>query len=235
MNKAMLISIGLGLIGLITTFESEAALLVSGDTIAVTGTTAAAQPELAGTVINDNLINGFVSPSGNQNFGVRIEVQNRVVQSDLSGNLIFAPRIIPNLNNSSGNFLVDSVIMSGFSSFMLDVNFRTDGLGDRGPNMASRSADGDILSFEFLFPLVVGNLVGTPQEQSYFFSLSSNATAYANTGRMQIFGRHLDYPGETFTLSYSGIAVPVLRQVPAPLVFVMFLTCFGFLIMRAKR
>lgn len=234
MNKSMLVSISLSFIALITTFESKSTLLNAGDTIAIGGTTTLTSPELVGSVINDNVIQDIISPSGNNLFGVGIEVQNRVVRSHIDDSLIFMPRIIPFLNNTFGNFLIDSVVMSGFSSFMLDVNYLTDGLGDRGPNIGSRSLDGNQLSFDFLFPLVVSNRFQNPQESSYFLSINANTTAYANTGSMQIFGRHLDYAGETFVLNYSGIAVPVLAQVSEPSTLILFLACFCAALTRSR-
>ncbi len=227
MNKSMLISVVICSIATLTPANSSAALLASGDTIALAGTTVAMQPELAGTVILDSSIYDSVAPSGNNVFQVGIEVTNRVVRSTLDGSLIFAPRIVPTLNNTGGNFLIDRVVTDGFTDFTLDVNYRSDGLGDRGPNNASRSVSGDQLSFDFLFPLVVSNLFENPQEQSYFFSIHANATAYANTGSMSIFGRHLNYPGETFEFNYTGLAVPIVAsaQVAEPIIRTLFFIC----------
>lgn len=231
MNKSMLIIFTAMLASNLASIQAQAAILVSGETVALSGTTAAAQPELAGTIVNDNILFDSVAPSGNDFFVVGVDAQNRVVESNTEETLIFAPRIISVFNNTGGNFLIDSVVLDGFSDFLLDVDYRTDGLGDKGPNMASRSVSGDILTFDFLFPLVVSNLAGNPQEDSYFFSIKTNATAFSNTGNMRIFGRHLDYPGETFALNYTGIAVPIIAPVSAstPSVFMIFLLIAGWL------
>ncbi|WP_158768792.1 hypothetical protein [Paraglaciecola sp. L1A13] len=233
MTKVTLIGILLGSALALTSIKSNAALLVSDDTIDLAGTTAVMQPDLAGPVIYDELIYDSVSPSGNDIFQVGINIQNRVSRSDTDGNLIFAPRIISSLNNTSGNFLVDRAVISGFSDFELDVNYRTDGVGDKGPNSASRSVDGNQLSFDFLSPLVISNLFENPQQDSYFLSIYSNATAFANTGSMSIFGRHLDYPDEVFEFNFAGIAVPINMpvHVPEPALLTLFLTCFAGFVM----
>ena len=153
MTKPMLIGILLGSALALTPIKSNGALLISGNTIDLLGTTAIMQPELAGAVIHDEAIYDSVTPSGNDLFQVGVNIQNRVSRSDTDGNLIFAPRIISSLNNTSGNFLIDRAVISGFSDFELDVNYRTDGVGDKGPNSASRSFDGNQLSFDFLSPL----------------------------------------------------------------------------------
>lgn len=210
-------------VGMLYTNSANAGLLVAGDSIALPGTTEVVNPELGGVVLNDGLIYDSVSPSGNSFFAIGANVQNRVFRSNLTGELIFAPRIIPILNNTSGNFLIDSATLYGFSDYALDVNYRTDGLGDRGPNQATRSANGNDILFNFYFPLVVSNLFQNPQESSYFFSIYSNATAYNLDGRMTITGRHLNYPGQTFTFSYANIAVPTFANaVNSPAIYALF-------------
>ena len=92
MTKVTLIGILLGSALALTSIKSNAALLVSDDTIDLAGTTAVMQPDLAGPVIYDELIYDSVSPSGNDIFQVGINIQNRVSRSDTDGNLIFAPR-----------------------------------------------------------------------------------------------------------------------------------------------
>lgn len=230
MNKSIVIGILMSCVVALIPVKSNAILLNAGDTAFLPGTTAAMEPELAGVVISDNSIYDSIVPGGNNLFQVGIDVTNRVTRSNVNNSLIFAPRLVPTLNNTTGNFLVDQVVIAGFSDFVLDVNYRSDGLGDRGPNTATRSADGNELSFDFLFPLSVANLFANPQEQSYFLSINSNATAYTNTGSMSIFGRHIDYPGETFEFTYAGLAVPVNEPVavsepPLTALFVIFLSC----------
>lgn len=213
MNKALVTGIAMSGMVLMASESANATLLAPGESIFLAGTTVALQPELAGTVILDDVNYAGVSPSGNGAFQVGFDITNRVIRSNFDNSLIFSPRIESVLNNTSGNFLVDRVVVNGFTDFFLDVDYRTDGLGDRGPTTSSRSADGDQLTFDFFFPLLVSNLFANPQEDSYFFSINSNATAYTTTGSLSIFGRHLSYPGETFEVSYTGLAVPTADNV----------------------
>lgn len=206
------------------TIPSKAVLLVAGDSVSLPGTTVEAEPQLAGTVVNDNLISDVLE-FGESYLAVGLSIQNRVVVSELTGNLIFAPRILVDFNISSDSFLIDSASITGYGDFTTNVNYRTDGAGVRGPNNADRSVDGNVLGFDFLFPLFVGNLFSLPQEDSHFFSIETNATEYSLDGVMTVTGRHLDFDGETFTFIFNDVAVPVLpRRVnsPAPLSLLLF-------------
>jgi len=210
----------------------NAATLNPGGSTIVTGTTEASSPELAGTVINDNLINGpnVEQIPGNAVFVANFDVQNRVVRSDLDGTLIFAPRILFGFNIALSPFLIDSFTLTGFAGFDTDVAYRTDGPGDRGPTFAERSLSGDALDFTFGFPLFVNNLVAGPAQESYFTSIKTNAIAFENTGRLSIFGRWQgDAPG-TVRIDYTGLAVPVPAPVPLPASIVFLLGSFGVLL-----
>ena len=55
MNRSMLIGILLCTLSTVTSNKSYASLLVAGDTIDLSGTTALLQPELAGMVIQDDI------------------------------------------------------------------------------------------------------------------------------------------------------------------------------------
>lgn len=210
---------------------ASAATLNPGGSTFVTGTTEAGSPELAGTVINDNVINGpnvEIVP-GNPFFVANFDVQNRVVRSDLDGTLIFAPRILFGFNLAAP-FLIDSFTLSGFGGFDTDVAYRTDGPGDRGPTFAERSASGDMLDFTFGFPLFVNHLIQGPAEESYFTSIKTNATAFENTGRLSIFGHWQGDAPETVRMDYAGIAVPTIAPVPLPASILLLLSGFGLVV-----
>lgn len=196
----------------------QAATLSLGGATNVTGTTAASDPELPGVVVNDNILTApFLRvPDPDSFFFVGFDIQNRVVESNTEGTMIFGPRIRFGANVTGGNFFIDSLRLSGYGDFETDVAYRTDGLGDAGPTFANRSVDGDVLNFDFGFPLVVGNLVQSVKQESHFLSIKTNATHFENTGRASIFGRHIDYPGLTFRLDYAGLAVPTVAPVPLP-------------------
>jgi hypothetical protein len=200
---------------------TAAAPLAPGDTIPMTGSTVAMHPDLAGIVLQDTVLttnSRQVPPEANPlvNFA-DFDVQNRVVRSSADGTMIFAPRILFRRNVTPFPLRVKRVDIWGFGDFAIDATYRTDGLGDRGPTTGTRSADGQSLSFEFFFPLFVSNLVAGPQEESYFFSLKTDATNFANTGRLSIFAEAVGdpVPGRSYRFDVGGVAVPT-SAVPLP-------------------
>lgn len=215
----------------------QAATLNPGDSIFVPGSTVASQPELGGAVVQDNIISSnFVRIPAGLPFGASFNVQNRVVESAVDGQMVFAPRIRFLTNISFGNMLVDRVVMSGFGNFDIDASYRIDGLGDRGPTTGSRSADGDILDFGFDFPLVISNLFAGVHEESYFFALKTGATAFENTGRLSIFARAQGDDFNTYRFDVAGLAVPVDAPVPVPApIFLMLSGLAAFLGLRRPR
>ena len=132
------------LLGVVSAVRAE--VLPPGDCVGLSGTTAAARPELAGTVLQDNLIPfTIVDSDGNPCFqGV---VHDRVVQSTLTGELHFYFYIRdtdPNLP-----CCIMEADRTGFNDGLTDVDFRLDGPGTVGPPLACRSADGDEVDFSF--------------------------------------------------------------------------------------
>jgi hypothetical protein len=218
--------------------SAQAAPLAPGDNIFVTGSTAVSHPETTGVVLQDSILS-------TPNVGVpalpfqfaRFEVQNRVVESAVDGTMVFMPRILFGSNVTDGNLLVDRVEMFGFGGFSIDATYRTDGLGDRGPTFASRSADGQTLDFTFGMPLVINNLVGGVVEESYFFALKSNATAFENTGRISIFARAQGDDYNTYRFDVGGLAVPTAVPLPAslPLLASVLLAGLGLARTRARK
>lgn len=208
---------------------SVAAPLGLGDTIGLFGTTSFAQPELAGTVVSDEVELQTIAPDPAVWFSqIGTSLQKRVVESDVDGTLIFGPRIISTFNISFNQFQIDRLVISGFGTFDIDAAYRTDGLGDRGPTSASRSADGDTLTFDFGFPLIVSNLNPLPQEDSYFLSLNTDATAFSLDGRASVFARHLGFPGETFRFDFDDVPVPIsVPAVPLPSSMLLLLGALG--------
>lgn len=211
--------------------QTLAAPLAPGAVIFTTGTTAAGDPSLAGTVINDNLIpfeidptpvTPFVTTGGN--------VQNRVIEEDDSGTLTFAPRIRDTFNIDGGTLAIIAFGLEGFGMSALDVDFRTDGLGDKGFTSVSRSVSGDIMTFRYDDPLLVDSL--TPpgrQETSFFPSIRSDATEYELTGRMTIYAQLTvgDVPtGDLFSVQIGGLAVP-MSPVPLPASALLLLGAMG--------
>ncbi|QIE56246.1 hypothetical protein G5B40_12715 [Pikeienuella piscinae] len=186
--------------------------LTPGGLVFPGGTSVAADPDLVGTVENDNLITALFQ---NGIFVAGYDVQNRVTRSGNTGALIFGPRITALLNNGfSDNFQVIGFDLTGFGGFDLDADFRTDGLGDTGFSSISRSGDGDLLSFIFESPLRNGQLDQDPHVDSLFPSLVTNAMAFDLSGTMTIYGRRIE-DGLTLSTTITGLAAPT-TVVPLP-------------------
>ena len=140
----------------------------------ISGTTAAARPELAGVVLEDDISNYTISGAGESFSG---QIQNRVVRS-IDGTLDFYWRITP----LDGIGDISAFRVGGFSDFTLDADWRIYGLGTAAPNVA-RYFGNTAGSVNFLF--------GTDQvgigESSMFFFLDTEATYYARTGQFDLF------------------------------------------------
>ena len=143
--------------------------------VTISGTTAAARPELAGQIVQDVL-----TPyefSGAEQF-LKGTVQNRVVRSDADGTFDFYWRVRPDASSSNN---IHSFRVSGFDTFSLDADWKSDGIGTETPDTARHFGNGSV---NFMFP----NL-GDEQSQhrsSRFFFLDTEATQYAMTGNYDL-------------------------------------------------
>ncbi|MEM6308782.1 MAG: VPLPA-CTERM sorting domain-containing protein [Pseudomonadota bacterium] len=177
------------------------------------------------TVINDNLIGFSLDPTPITPLTtVGGNVQNRVTET-AGGTLNFAPRIRDTFNIDGGTFAISAFRLTGFGMFDLDVDFRTDGLGDKGFSSVSRSLSGDIMTFRYDDPLFIDAIIPPGrQEESLFPSIVSDATDYNFDGTMKIFGYVLPLgatvPNPTadlISVTIDGVAVPTtLAPVPLP-------------------
>lgn len=180
---------------------TQAAILSPGGVAALAGTTSAARPELAATVQDDPLrpfaidIGGGVGLTGN--------LQDRVGLSHDLSTLIFAPRIRDTLNTPGVPPLeILSISLTGYAGYSTDIEYRTDGLGDAGPDTVSRSVDGDTLNFRYTAsPLL-------PPDESLFISILTDATEFAPIGSALIVAR-TGPDGNPFSTTIQGINVPV--------------------------
>ena len=151
-------------------------VVLPGASVAVTGTTAAARPELAGTVIRDALLPFVVTaPSGAEIF--KGTLQDRVVRETKTGTLDFYETI--RASTSTPTAALDNVIRATFSGFSTDVDYRTDGLGNPAihPGKVDRSAPpGGALRFDF-----GGVGIGAGQLSRFYF-IKTNAVAFDVSG-----------------------------------------------------
>jgi hypothetical protein len=147
-------------------------VVVPGGTVALPGTTAAAQPALAGVVVRDALI-PFAVDDGIGHTIFKGTLQDRVVRENGSGTLDFYQTI-----RADAGFTIPAVLQyvsrSSFGGWGVDANFRTDGLGDPTikPEFATRSADGKSVFYRF------GNDRVDPGDQSLFYMAKTNAKAF---------------------------------------------------------
>ena len=140
---------------------------------AISGTTVAARPELAGVVLEDMISNFSISGAGESFSGT---IQNRVVRS-VDGTLDFYWRITP----TEGTGDISAFRVGGFSGYALDADWRVDGLGTVAPDVARYfgSTSGDV---NFLFG---SGEVGIGQSSMFFF-LDTAATNYSLTGQFDL-------------------------------------------------
>ncbi|MCG7940381.1 MAG: VPLPA-CTERM sorting domain-containing protein [Candidatus Thiodiazotropha lotti] len=191
---------------------ASAAILSPGSNITLNGTTLATDPNLAGTVVHENLI-GFTLTDPSGATLLTGNYLDRVIRSTNTDQLIFSGRIqdLANVGSSSMGVLDWSV--SGFGGYQTDVEYRTDDLlGDIGPETALRSSDGDNVIFDFFIEL-------EPPETSLPSSIATDATLFDLTGTAFLSLENL-ISGEELEIELDGLAAP--SAVPLPAAFWMF-------------
>jgi len=152
-------------------FNSANAVVLTPDTITpLPGTTAAAEPNLAGTVIVDDLVDFSFAAYGGIVSGA---VQVRIVES-VDSTLDFYWRVF-NDEDSAG--AIRSFRLGNFFTSTYNANYRIDGLGDDAPDTAYLFSDpyDGYLNFNF----DRGGL--RSGSSSSFFFLDTDATQYART------------------------------------------------------
>ena len=148
---------------------ARAVVLLPGDNLPLPGTTVAAEPQLAGEVLVDELIPFSVSDDS-----ITGTVQQRIVRSLVDGTLDFYWRVF---NDQESQGAVGSLRLVNFFSPEYNANYRTDGLGDTAPDSAHRFPAPDE-SADLNFVFVTGVM---PGHSSYFLLLDTTATSYAPT------------------------------------------------------
>jgi hypothetical protein len=162
-----LLGVGLVLLGLVS--SGQATPLLKGRTVSLRGTTTRERPELAGVVIQDNLIDFEIHDAADKLI-FKGKLQDRVVRSKVSGTLSFDLFIRNTQPDLPG--VITTVTRDKFADVSTDVEFAVDGMGHIGPHKADRNADGGAITFHFQ----EGRLrAGT---DSRFFFVFTNATEY---------------------------------------------------------
>jgi len=167
------------------------------------GTTVAARPELAGTVLVDD-----VQPFDFGALGITGAVQNRVVRENGTGTLDFYWRIIVDPTSTGGGVSAFRLEDFGYAN-LTDADWRIDGVGSAAPFIGrlfnpAGHPDGAI---NFLFPDPPVQ-PGDPAEKtngSRFFFLHTDALFYAKTATYDLLGGQ----DETLSALYSTYAPAV--------------------------
>ena len=185
---------------------AQAALIAPGSSTLLSGTSVALDPTLSGTVLQD-VLEPFTIDLG-AGSAVNGYIQDRVVRESGSGTLDFYYRLFNGLDPdgctlpSGGSIGVAG--RSGYSGFTTDVNYRTDGLGTVAPSGASRTANGNQVLFGFLSSPVA------PGQQSRFFFIKTNATAYNDLGTGTLIGFNAQGGfGQTQFSTFEPAPVPI--------------------------
>ena len=215
------LAIALGTALLISTGPALAIPLSVGDN-PLSGTTAAARPELAGVVLEDRLVPYSLTVGNDLLAGT---VQQRVVREDVAGTLDFYWRILP---DDAGNLPISSFRIGDFGDFITDGDWRIDGLGAVAPTSALVFATTGFVNFQFANPPVGP----ATDASSRFFFLHTSAVRYADTAQYDL----VCAPSGCITDQYSTFAPST--AIPEPGAWAMMLLGFlglGALMRRARR
>lgn len=193
------------------------AVVLSIGTTPISGTTVAANPQLAGIVLEDDVVPFSFAAGGGTVSG---SVQSRVVRSSVDGTLDFYWRVI---NDANSAIAISSFRLGNFVTAVYDGNYRLDGTGDVGPGSVLRFNEP---ALNFRFDGAGGAAPSTIKAgaSSYFMFLDTNATAYARTASYdltvsdssEISGLYATFAPVPEPASYAlfagGLAVLALRR-----------------------
>jgi hypothetical protein len=153
---------------------ANAVPIVPGATVLVPGTSSAARPELAGTIVRDESIPFQITSSTGAVLASGI-VQDRVIRETTAGSLDFYVHVT---NKASSTANLTLVTRSDFGPVLTDVDWRSDGGGTKAPLTAWRSPTADTVGFSFSSP----NNQVTPGADTRFSLIKTNARSYVVTG-----------------------------------------------------
>ena len=194
-------SLVLAAVALLAASPAQAVLLGPNTTQPLPGTTAAAQPQLAGLIIVDETID-FSFFSASDAGTILGSVQQRIVRSDQDGTLDFYWRV---LNDESSAGVIGSFRIGQFVSPEYNANFRTDGSGDVGPQQAHRFG-APLESYVNFFGFPTGGLL--PGDSTLFMFLDTTATAYAPTALFDVTNSNQTSISDSFTAYSPANPVP---------------------------
>lgn len=205
----------LALVGGMATSHVHAVPLPPNDVAIInTGTTAAAEPQLIGTVVEQRSTSfhylGWIEESANDKTRrrkgqVRGSVLSQVVlASDGSYDFYWQVTLAKNSFLPVAGFTLD-----GFNAGALNVGWRSDGTGQVSPSFVD--AQNGRVSFHFGQYLPPSTEV-FPGQQTYFFFIDTTARAYASTGAFSLLSER-DGPGQMM-IDWGGNSDPMPAFAP---------------------
>lgn len=142
------------------------------------GTTVAARPELAGTVLED-----VITPFSF--LGITGTVQNRVVRETASGTLDFIWKInVDSVDTGGQGVRAFRLIGFGYDDIK-DADWRIDGLGSVSPDTARLF--NDVVQPNGAVNFLFGTGVNSGQQSKFFF-LHTGATSYSQSASFDLLG-----------------------------------------------
>ena len=203
-----LLATGLTWLTLAATPGAQAALLPVNTSVALpTGTTSAAEPQLAGTII-DTLINNFSFAASSGTVSGTIE--SRVIRA-VDGTLDFYWQVSSSANSSDD---LGSLRLGNLFTSQYLVDWRSDSTVDVAPVSARRfgGVQSSYFNFNFATRNDAGDLVGLAAGQtSYFMFLDTDATSYDLSGIMDVADipqQHISGIFATFAPTAETVTVP---------------------------
>jgi len=186
--------------------------------------------ELIGTTESDILQDFTIFGTGGQgNILYQGTLMTRVVRSNETGNLHFNYRILG--PNPQFGGMISRVELDGYSGLQTRVEYRSElsAPGDEGPVDASRSADGDVLTFDF------GEILDPAEESRFFFAMVDTDVFTLPGGQ----GRGGPIGGATATIylltgESVTLTVPGAGPIPAPGA-ISVLSLAGLITVRRRR
>jgi hypothetical protein len=159
---------------LAVTCYAQAVTLIPGTAVSLPGTTAAAEPQLAGLILEDVVVPfSFSNGSGT----ISGTVQSRVVRS-IDGTLDFYWRVINDPNSAAG---IGSFRLGNFAAPEYNANWRIDGLGNVAPDSAYLFVAPPPGYINFNFNNARAGATLAPGSESYFLLMDTSASNYAKT------------------------------------------------------
>jgi len=240
-----------------------AVLPANGSLVALPGTSAAAQPQLAGTVVRDvvapftlHISDDTCGESCDFRYDLTGELQSRVVKA-VDGTYDFYWRIttqpiLSRIRNSEDGrqmeptppgFTADLswATLSGFVAPQYRAGWRNDGTGSAPPRTAALGPTGPVFHFSEIVDdgsLAATNSTLASGGDSRFFFLDTDARAYASNATMQLHSLYREpFTGPCcnyFSVDDPRISTFAPAPIPEPETYSLMLSGLGLLALRRR-